>query len=71
MVLGPMTNELFNQFIEEIKKEEFQEKIHTFLVDPVIEYMRCKLFSYLQFLGILISIIILLLLIILIILIRK
>jgi len=65
MVLGPITQELIDQVIAEIKKEETQIKIRTSLVDPLIKYLHSKVYTYLQFLGLLMGIMIFLLFIIL------
>lgn len=60
-MIGPMTQEIINQIIMEIKKEETQEKIRTSLLDPVLGYLQAKVFTYLQFLGLLMAIMIILL----------
>lgn len=60
-MLGPITEELFSKISEEIKKEENQDKIKECLLEPLIKYLQSKVYTYLQFLGLLIGIIILLL----------
>lgn len=64
-MIGPITQELIDQIITEIKKDETQEKIRTGVVDPLIRYLHSKVFTYLQFLGLLMGIMIFLLLLIL------
>lgn len=64
-MLGPITQELIDQVISEIKKEETQIKLRTSLFDPLINYLQSKVYTYLQFLGFLMGFIIFLLLIIL------
>lgn len=64
-MLGPITKELIDQVIEEIKKEETQFKIRSTLFDPLITYLQSKVYTYLQFLGFLMGFIIIILLIIL------
>lgn len=71
MVLGPLTNEIFENILNELKKDEIKNKINICLLDPILEYMKSRLFPYLQFLGILIGFIIVLLLVILIVILRK
>lgn len=64
-MLGPMTEQLIEQLINEIKKDETQEKIRGGVVDPLIQYLHSKVYNYLQFLGLLMGLMILLLLLIL------
>lgn len=63
MVLGPVTQDLIDQVLSEIKKEENQNKIKDSLVDPLIGYLHSKVFTYLQFLGLLMGLMILLLIV--------
>lgn len=64
-MLGPITQELLDQLVSEFKKEETQHKVKSNFVDPLIAYLHSKVYTYLQFLGVLMGLIILLLLIIL------
>lgn len=64
-MLGPVTKELFDTIASEFKKEETQEKIKTAFLDPVLGYLQAKVFTYLQFLGLLMAIMIILLIVIL------
>jgi hypothetical protein len=64
-MLGPMTEQLIDQLLTEIKKDETQEKIKCGVVDPLIQYLHSKVYNYLQFLGVLMGLMILLLLLIL------
>ena len=47
--------------LEQRKKKETQEKIQTTFLDPVLDYLKAKVFAYLQFLGLLMAIMIILL----------
>jgi uncharacterized protein involved in cysteine biosynthesis len=60
-----MTEQLIDQLLTEIKKDETQEKIKCGVVDPLIQYLHSKVYNYLQFLGVLMGLMILLLLLIL------
>jgi len=64
-MLGPLTEQFIDQLIGEVKKEENQDKIKNGVVDPLIKYLHSKVYTYLQFLGILMGIMILLLILIL------
>lgn len=64
-MLGPVTDELLEQISQELQKEEVQDKIRISVIDPLIKYLQSKLYTYLQFLAILIGIIIFLLVVIL------
>ncbi len=62
-MLGTLTTDLINQVTAELKKEENQSKLRESLLDPIMEYLHSKVYTYLQFLGFLIGLIILLLII--------
>lgn len=60
-MLGPVTQQAINQILQEVKKEETQEKIKTSVLDPILGYLQARVFTYLQFMGILMAVIIILL----------
>ena len=63
-MLGPVTQGLFDQLLCELNKENNQDRIKMALVDPLVAYIHAKIYTYLQFLGILMGLIIILLVII-------
>tara|TARA_R100001163_G_C4920208_1_gene100777 strand:+ start:256 stop:474 length:219 start_codon:yes stop_codon:yes gene_type:complete len=64
-MIGPLTQELLDQVLKEIKKDENQVKLKNGIVDPMIQYLHTLVYNYLQFLGILMGMIIFLLVLIL------
>jgi hypothetical protein len=60
-MLGPITKELFDQVMNQVKHPETQAKMEEHLIDPMIAYLHSKVRPYLQFLGLLMGIIIFLL----------
>lgn len=70
-MIGPMTQELIDQFLAEVTKDETQDKIKKSLLDPVLRYLSGRVFTYLQFLGLLMAIMIILLVTILYLILRK
>lgn len=65
LMLGPITQELIDQVITEVRKEENQQKLKNGVIDPLISYLHSRVYTYLQFLGALMGIMILLLILIL------
>ena len=68
--IGPITNDLLNQCIKEIKKPEVKEKIMKNIFDPILSEFFKRYYSYLTF-FIFIQLIIIVLLIYVIYIIRK
>jgi len=60
-MLGPITQELFDQVFSQIKHPETQAKMEQHVIDPIIAYLHRRVRPYLQFLGLLMGIIIFLL----------
>ena len=69
-MLGPMTNKLLDHIVAEVKKEEVQNKIKAGVFDPLFSYIQARIYTYLQYLGLLIGLIILLLLVIIVLLLK-
>lgn len=70
MVFGPVTQELLDTLIAEFNTEENKAKLKNVVLEPVFSYIHSKVYTYLQFIGLLIGLIILLLLIIIFILLK-
>ena len=47
MDFGKITKKILNKFIEEIKKEENNEKLKTYVIDPCINHIMNKFYPYL------------------------
>lgn len=60
-MIGPVTQQVIDQILSEVKREETQEKIKKSLLDPILKYLQAKIFPYLQFLGLLMAVMIILL----------
>jgi len=45
-LINKITNDVLDKIINELKKDENQQKIHAGLVDPVICYIQSKLQPY-------------------------
>lgn len=44
--IGPMTNELINSCVEELKRPENKKKISKNIVDPIVSEITLKLWPY-------------------------
>lgn len=64
--LGPMTENLMNGFVDEIKKRKYREKIMKNVVDPILEDINNRYFPHMMTLLVLLALIIILLLLLLI-----
>jgi uncharacterized membrane protein len=47
MDFGKITKKILNKFIDEIKKEENNEKLKTYVIDPCINHIMNKFYPYL------------------------
>ena len=57
-MLGKITDNLLNECIKELKKDENQAKIRTNILDPLVDYILWKLYPHILLLFILIIILI-------------
>jgi uncharacterized membrane protein len=47
MDFGKITKKILHKFIDEIKKEENNEKLKTYVIDPCINHIMNKFYPYL------------------------
>jgi hypothetical protein len=63
-MLGPVTQEFLDKLVDEFNSDEVQHKIKGSVLEPLFTYIHSKIYTYLQFIGLLMGLIILLLVII-------
>lgn len=61
LFIGPMTEHLINQFVDEMKKKKNRDKIMHNVVDPILEDIDNRYFPYLMLLIVLLIVMIILL----------
>lgn len=64
--IGPMTDNLINSFIDEIKKKKNKEKIMKNIIEPILNDINDRYYPHMMTLTVLLSLIIILLLLLLI-----
>lgn len=47
-MLGKFTNELIEKLVFEFKKDENQEQLKTYVIDPIICYVMDRLYPYIM-----------------------
>lgn len=63
-MFGPVTDNIINGFINEIKKKKYKDKIMTAVIDPILSDVNTRYFPHMMvLLSLLITIIVLLILI--------
>ncbi len=45
-MIGKLTNEILEKIIFELKKDENQEQLKTYIIDPIICYILDRLYPY-------------------------
>lgn len=64
--IGPMTDNIINSFIDEIKKKKNKEKIMKNIIEPIINDINDRYYPHMLMLIVLLALIIILLLLLLI-----
>ena len=63
--IGPVTDNLINSFIDEIKKKKNKEKIMKNIIEPILNDINDKYYPHMMTITVLLSLIIILLLLLL------
>jgi hypothetical protein len=71
MVLQKITIEIVDKFIYEFKKNENQNKIKIYIIDPIIYYILDRLYPYIFITAIIFILILALIIMILVIILKK
>jgi uncharacterized membrane protein len=71
MVLQKLTIEIVDKFIYEFKKNENQNKLKIYVIDPIIYYILDRLYPYIFITSIIFILILILIIMILVIILKK